>query len=566
MRQGRPFLGGIALGCILLGCILLGLPGVPSPLAAPHEPDLRLRIDVTQPSRWKVSWTHRGAADQLRSHPAEPFHHEGLARREPPAGTPAGADRPGESEASARESTHAEKHRHGAFELRPMGEALTLDQTFAFPAIAPPARIEIEIVGLAPGIALETNGFEGVESFRPGAELRLTGQIVEGRPTADTGPGPLRLHLSTHDGTDGLARAIRAALAPPPPAEPLQAGPLDPVVLRSLMQQEREKHGGAVGSGRSAHDAALARLAQAMRLQAELDRRGWASRILFTNRRPVLALPVHPVFLFDAVLLDLPEAGLVLDPERGALLDRLVPHPDLAGKAVLTLAPAGASLGAFRPLTPADNHIAVRAELALDHDGVIQGQSRTEARGAARASLEQFSARLAQESANLVDLLRRQGLRGMARLGPREAATEHLSQHLEFELETMTPESGPIPIRAGVGPRLFRPPLLNLLPSLQAGAARPVSCVPQRLEQAIVLHLPDGRSLLDIPPDLDVRTPHARYRARYRLEQTHLHISRHLDIDPPGPLCAAELIREMAPALRAAGQDLDRPLNLRRLP
>ncbi|MCA3598429.1 MAG: hypothetical protein IOC64_09980 [Methylobacterium sp.] len=563
-----------------LGCILLGLPGLYGfpPLIAADNPVLTLRIDLGDRSLWRVEWRQvQGTGLQRRDRPAEPFLREGLARIERfwPEGPQQAAfgalttDPLHEREVAPRES-----RRQGAFRLRPLAAGQGLDQTFAFPPQMNGGKVVIEIIGHAEGISVEHSGLQVASPVVPGHPIRLSGQIATAQHPSGGMIGALRLHLSGHASREALAEAIRASFDPvgPPIAGPPIAGApsipdrADLALLMASPDLDRPARSDLARKGVDPDDPALAPLARALMLQGEIQRRGWSSHLVLSNRRPLLALPMRPAFLFDTVMVEVPQARLLLDPSHRMLLDSEVPHPDLGGKAALVLAASGPELRAFRTLRPADQHVVVRAELGLDHHGAISGHSRTEVRRAARPMLAQLTRRLGEEPEAMQELLRRQGLVGTARLGASEQDDPSLSQHLEFRLENPLDGTAPLPVHAGGGPRLFRAPLAKLLPALQAGSDLPLACQPMRLEQDIVMHMPDQRSLLDVPPDLQVEASHARYQAIYRLEPTHLRIRRQLELDPPGALCSAEMIREMAPVLRAAGHDLDRPLNLRLSP
>lgn len=558
-----------------LGCILVGLPGLYGfpPLIAADNPVLTLRIDLSDRSLWRVEWRQaQGTRLQRRDWPAEPFLREGLARierfwPEGPQQAALGAlttDPLDDQEAAPRES-----RRQGAFRLRPLVAGQGLDQTFAFAPQMSGGKVVIEIVGHADGISVEHSGLQVTSPVVPGHPIRLSGQIATAKRPSVGMIGALRLHLSGHASREALAEAIRASFHPPGP--PIAGGPSIPdradlALLMASPDPDRPAGSDLALKGVDPDDPDLAPLARAMMLQGEIQRRGWSSHLVLSNRRPLLALPMRPAFLFDTVMVEVPQARLLLDPSHQMMLDSEVPHLDLGGKAALVLAASGPELRAFRTLRPADQHVVVRAELGLDHHGVISGHSRTEVRRAARPMLAQLTRRLRQEPEAMQELLRRQGLVGTAWLGASEQDDASLSQHLEFRLENPLDGTAPLPVHAGGGPRLFRAPLAKLLPALQAGSDLPLVCQPIRLEQDIVMHMPDQRSLLEVPPDLHVKASHARYQAIYRLEPTHLHIRRQLELDPPGALCSAELIREMAPVLRAAGHDLDRPLNLRLSP
>ncbi len=465
----------------------------------------------------------------------------------------------------------------GSFRLRPVAAGQGLDQSFAFPAQAA-GQLQIEITGLTPATALEFSGLELVEDPVIGATIRLQGQLAAATPVTSGFANPLRFTLSNHGDHAALGRAILAPFEAA--ALPRMAFAETPPDRTSLLGLMRALDTDAVGGfepqlARSIAEAGPLRLDdertpgpldRAFALVQEMARRGWQSRLVLTNRRHVPGLPLPPAFLFDTVLVEAPQAGLLIEPVNGLLMDAEAPHVELGGKSALVLADGTAELRNFRPLRPADNHLIVRAEVSLDHSGVIEGQSLTEARGAAKPLLAQLVQRLREQPGRPQDLLEKQGMTGRIQLGFQEDEANRLRQHLNFQFARSAGPATAASVQAAIGPRLYRPPFASLMPVLRERAEAPVACHPLRLEQTLVMHLPDARSLLDVPPDLRVDGRNGFYEARYRVEPGHMLVERLLEFDPPGPLCSADFVREMAPVLRAAGRDLDRALNFRRSP
>ncbi len=569
-----------------LGCILVGLPGLffASPiLAEPQGAELHLRIDLSDREDWRVDWWQEGdALPRATGWQVEPFLSEGLARlqrlwpegprqaalyQHSQASLPIDDSQPAEIAASPR----------ATFRLRPVAPGQGLDQSFAFPAQTA-GLLRVEIIGLTPETMLDFSGLELSAEPVPGEAIRLHGRFKVATPAMSGFASPLRLTLSSHRDHAALGRAILApfGIAGPQTAHPASAPPDRAALLGLIRFFGSEAHGGfepqlgrsiaEAGPLRAEDDRMPGPLDRAVAMAREMARRGWETRLVLSNRRHVPGLPVAPAFLFDTVLVEAVQAGLLIDPVNGLLLDAEAPHLELGGKAALVLDGEKILLRNFRPLRPADNHIVVRAQLSIDHSGRTEGQSLTEARGAAKPLLAQLLQRLGESPGRPQEMAQKQGIAGTLRLGFAEDDETRIRQHLDFQLAAL-PGGAMLPrIRASIGPRLFRAPLANLMPVLRDRADGPVACHPLRLEHSLVLHLPDARSLLDVPPDLRVEGPNGFYDARYRVGPGHMHVERRLEFDPPGPLCSTDLVREMAPVLRAAGRDLDRALNFRRSP
>jgi hypothetical protein len=565
------------------GCILVAIPGLfwPAPLLAQQEGlHLELRIDVANPSIWRVDWQLSGADFSLSEPAGEPFLHEGLAgferlglvaTRQAALGRIVNPDQPRHDGAPVRSAPL----RRGAFRLHARASGLGLDQFFAFHAPARPMRVRVEIHGLAEPAGLEFSGFETDGMPDPAGIVRLEGSTNSPLALAS----PMRLHLSSHRDLTALGEAILAPFAADklpgpearPPSEPDRdwfASIMRDVEIRvgAIIEPQLPRSIAHVMPGTDRDNRLRGPLDRAVLLRNELARHGLASRLVFTNRRPVVALPFRPAFLFDTVLVEVPEAELLLDPLLRQILEREELPTAFGHRATLQIEGNRTELGTFRPPRPEDFHLVVRAELSVDHRGDVEGQSVTEARGSARFRLAQLTARLVNQPDLMQKMLQRQGFEGRMRLGAREEDETALRQHLSFQYAAKVESAGEVPIGVSAGPRLYRAPLLDLLNVLRSQSELPISCHPLRLEQQIVIHLPDGRTLLDIPADIAAGDKTAAYEARYRLDGNHLHIDRRLEFDPPGPLCSKEFIREMAPVLRSIGRDINRALNLRRAP
>jgi hypothetical protein len=163
------------------------------------------------------------------------------------------------------------------------------------------------------------------------------------------------------------------------------------------------------------------------------------------------------------------------------------------------------------------------------------------------------------------DLLEKQMLEGAARVGHVERATDHTSIHLGFRLNPTLESNDVLLVPGSPGPRLHRPALVDFLPAFQRDVPALLACRPIHLRQNIVLDLPDQRSLIEVPPDMLVKSTLGQFRSEYRLEGRRLTIERLIELDPPSAFCERELTLDLSPVLRAAGRDLSRMLHIRRI-
>jgi hypothetical protein len=138
-----------------------------------------------------------------------------------------------------------------------------------------------------------------------------------------------------------------------------------------------------------------------------------------------------------------------------------------------------------------------------------------------------------------------------------------IGQHLSFRLSPLAGGDTVLRIPTMPGPRLFRPPFLDLLPAFQGRDVEVVPCRAVSVEHQIILHLPDKRMLVEQPKDMTVIVPTGSYQVRYHVEPTRITVRRKLEFEPGQPFCTKEQVLEMAPLIRATSRDLARQLHLR---
>lgn len=442
--------------------------------------------------------------------------------------------------------------------VRPLVEG-GLDQAFVFPVVADASPIVIEVTSLRPEIQLRQVGLASRGDF---AELRGERRLFE-VPMRRAGISPLhefstapRLFLSSYSDFRELGRAKNAALAQAGPALTDRATRVAPA--EAPIHKVVEKLVAELRSDR------ITPLERAWRLRTMLESRGVPAQIVLTNRRAILALPDVPVGLFDTALVSVPAVRTIYDPSSAPETD-IGLDPALGGREALRLGPDGGQLEKL-PLTRASsNRIVVRADIQIGTDGTIEGQSLTEASGLASSSFEKLLHRLKAGPAGsgMDKLLQQQSLDGEVQLGPVERRGDVIGQHLSFRLSPLAGSDTVLRVPTIPGPRLFRPPFLDLIPALQGQDIEVVPCRAVMIEHQIILHLPDRRMLVEQPKDMTVIVPMGSYQVRYEIEPTRVIVRRRLEFEPGQAFCTREQVMEMAPLIRATSRDLARQLHLR---
>lgn len=434
-----------------------------------------------------------------------------------------------------------------------------IDQAFVFPSMAGSAPVILEVVALRPNTQMRHSGMltrggafdlRGArQRFEP--ELRRTG--ASALHEFSTAP---RLFLSTHADYHDLGEAMKSLLREPDREiveRAARVAPADATIERVVAA--------SLADVQASNGSPLER---ALQLRSMLVSRNIAADLVFTNRRVLLALPEIPVGLFDATLVSVPVAGMMLDPialpETGIGLD-----PELGGQDALRLTPNGGTLERLPLVRAAANRIFVRADLQIGRDGTIEGQSLTEARGMAAVQLQQLLNKLhaGPADAGISKLLHQQSLDGQVRLGPVDQRDDVVGQHLSFRLSPLAGEDTVLRIPTIPGPRLFRPPFVDLVSALRGEDVAVVPCRAVTIEHQIVLHLPDRRMLVDQPRDVSVTVAMGSYQVRYEVEPTRVIVRRRLEFEPGRAFCTREQVLEMAPLIRATSRDLARMLHLR---
>lgn len=439
--------------------------------------------------------------------------------------------------------------------VRPLAQG-GFDQAFVFGGSAVDAPVMVEVRSLRPEIRMAQAGL-----VSRGGSVELSGErrLFEASERRDRA-SPLhefskapRLFLSSHADFRELGRAMNAVRTSTDQALADTAKPAN-ASTQQIVEKLVAEHQAEKGTP----------LDRALRLQAMLRSRGIAAQIVFTNRRAILALPDVPVGLFDTVLVSVPAAKAMFDP-AGSSVANVALDAELAGRDALRLGTDGGKLEKFPAARASDNRIFVRADVQIDADGSVEGQSLTETSGLAAINLQKLLHRLTTNATDsgLAKLLQQQSLEGEARLGPAEQHGDMIGQHLSFRLSPLAGGDTVLRIPTMPGPRLFRPPFLDLLPAFQGRDVEVVPCRAVSVEHQIILHLPDKRMLVEQPKDMTVIVPTGSYQVRYHVEPTRITVRRKLEFEPGQPFCTKEQVLEMAPLIRATSRDLARQLHLR---
>lgn len=297
-----------------------------------------------------------------------------------------------------------------------------------------------------------------------------------------------------------------------------------------------------------------------------LEARGIATDRIFASLRRPFETPDEALAAFDSLVLRDRSSGRYYWLAGDRLAESGQLPPEFAGRLALLIGQDKAQRTFIEIGRPSTHRIEVSAEMQVLRDGSVEGQSLTLAHGASAPLLALLAERLNDMPARAgAELLSRQMLDGVIRLGHVDRQAEQVGVHLGFRLEPAIEAGDVLLVPGSSGPRLHRLPLADFLPGLRRDVPEAIACKPLHLRQRIVLHLPDRRALLELPQDVLVKVARGHYQSAYRQEGRRLMIDRLLELDLPSSLCGRELVLDLAPVLRAAGRDMDRLLQIRRL-
>ncbi|CAN1563600.1 hypothetical protein MCEMSEM23_02801 [Rhabdaerophilaceae bacterium] len=562
--------------------------------APEHRSATRAEIRFDNERSWHVTARSRLIVGQTGALP-EPLQTEGFAQREvlsqtfrivasrsqPVTGTaqPHGSELYRKPEAFGLTAGDVIEQ-ETSFRFQPLMPNTGMDQVFLFPDREQTHEVSITVFGERPNIRLESSrlvmqrligadgGRTNLEATRePFFQRRGMSHALESAP---------RLAVSTHMDSSALGDLM------PKPA-PIQGlvvtrGDFEPMRLAALLMEEVRKRSAtgaqpplSIGmqrqnlrpSPRVVSEGQASALEAAILLRDLLVQHGHEADLVLANDRMFAKLPRVPVGLYDTAIVVVPAHGIVVDlsmpgPSRWF-------QPDFYGREILRVSSRSTQFETLPAMTAATNRILITADMMVGRDGVVEGQSITRSEGPSALLIHDMAAKLSGSRAGMMQasLLERQGLDGLIRIGAVEKRGEEIHAHLGFRLVPTGGGDNVHRISLVPGPAIHRPPLLGLILALQDTSIKRVPCRAIEIEQAFIMHLPDRRALVEMPKSVLVEHEQGRYSAQYRLEDSRLHVSRKLMLDPKTTTCSREQLLNLAPVIRAAGRDFARKIHLR---
>lgn len=430
-------------------------------------------------------------------------------------------------------------------------------------------------VALPPGMALQTEA-SGFEEAAP--EQDASGGTVRHWHRAPGRAGQLSLDLSGLADYAALGRAYAASAWPqsqPGPAvqalaDRLSAGAVGrrEIALRLYRYVATEIRYVAkfLGDGRVVPRAAETVLEEgwgdckdhSALLQALLAAEGIAAQPALITLRDRYSLPAAPgLGVLDHVITYLPELDLYVDSTApyapfGTLLASEYDKP------VVLADPVAARVARTPAMQPGALTLATRTRVHIDEDGVVSGETATEAAGpqsiALRSMAAWFEGRGMSYSAS--SQLQQAGTPGVGRyrFEPPELVRDEYRVDGRFTLDEKLTDGGTAPFTIPSGLGVFGRPGRALLNTALTEDGLHI-CYPGREVEEIALELPQGAQLQAVPPDVDMVAGGARYTAQYRVADDVLEIRREFTVETPAETCGPADFAPMRTVLAAARRD-----------
>jgi len=294
-------------------------------------------------------------------------------------------------------------------------------------------------------------------------------------------------------------------------------------------------------------------------MRALLAAKGIAADYVFISAAPIYRDPTVPAEgWFNHAILWLPEFELYVDPTASHAAFSALPDSE-ADKPVLRFGDTGVAMARTPALTAESNRVSINADVSILPDGTATGTSTVTASGYPGIRLRDLMAEVSlkgeEEVANR--LFASQNWRGAADIEAREPTdhTEPYAVRTHFTVSNkFLNEDGnrnPVP----VGPRLLSPVWQTYLDLNKTRRTQPFVCPSATYQQVIDLHVPEGKSVSNVPAQVSISMPLASYQASYQSTEQGLHISRRLVIAMPHQSCSNTVVAEIAPVVDAAVKD-----------
>ena len=266
-----------------------------------------------------------------------------------------------------------------------------------------------------------------------------------------------------------------------------------------------------------------------------------------------------PMQYFNSVILYIPEFDLYLDPtERRSGFGVLAQLG--YDKPVLRCGRDGVVMTRTPVASPEANSVEVTAEVTVDQDGKPSGVAINTGTGVGANDLRQFMANIEAKGVEAVvkptfDALQ---TNGAARVLDRKSSTDHAEPYtvkLAFSIENsiLGEDNG---TEALTGPVTVSPPYSRMAAIFRGVRRSEFTCHPASYSERVTYRLPAGWTLKDKPLTTSVVAGPAEYSVSYTESPGVVHVDRRFVLRPKNHVCPAAMAREMAPAFRAALQDV----------
>jgi hypothetical protein len=293
-----------------------------------------------------------------------------------------------------------------------------------------------------------------------------------------------------------------------------------------------------------------------------LKAKGIDSHLVMINLGNAYTLSEKPTFSqLNHVINYLPELDLYADTTVAVAPFGTLPLEEYGKKAVHAVGTAGALRAT--PLAPRETMtVAIKTEQRLLDDGRVMGSTTTSATGPLAVQLRQmgraFKAEGVRRAAQIE--LSNGGFRGNGHfdVGSPEAMGDDYTITGYFDLrprpqwvegESFAPPPGLwlVTRPGGIFMGLMR------LAGLSETAETP--CFSGTASEELSLELPEGKRVVALPEDADLKGAHFAFSSRWSLEGNTVHVKRQFSTEIGAALCSGELRREAAGALASIRKD-----------
>jgi transglutaminase-like putative cysteine protease len=295
-------------------------------------------------------------------------------------------------------------------------------------------------------------------------------------------------------------------------------------------------------------------------MRALLAAKGIDSDYVEINHSSHYKMQPIPMQYFNSVMLYIPEFDLYADPtERYSSFGVLAQQG--YDKPVLRCGQDGVVLARAPVASPEANSLEVIADVTVDQDGKPSGVAINTGTGVRAFDLRSFMTSIETKGVEEVAKPTFDGLQtnGAARVLDQKASTDHSEPYavkLAFSIDDsiLGEDNG---MEVLTGPVTASPPYSQMAAIFRGVRVSEFTCHPSAYSERAVYRLPAGWTLKDKPKSVSVVAGPAEYSVTYTESPGVVTVDRKFALRPKSHVCPAAMAREMAPAFRAALQDIN---------